>query len=308
MKKQEIYNKMIEISNDIIEQYRIYIEKHCKDNQNIELYSNYGMFKNNFEDDDFVINVMGINPSADKKTAKTLKDDKIENIVNYIEDNKNSLVLGFVPEELEVKYDYNISYIKKQYSIWNKNIGINNLKMFWQKFDKTFLKENYNLESIKNEANIIDKYNKKYDIKKSSIEKDKYIIFTNLVYISCPNQNNIVDALNHSEKMKKIVAELFEEQIKYYNSKLIVVANSAASRFVKNEILDKNVDAWEKIYITGESKYLEESNLYKSNKYKCYIYLTSRYFDGRPTCEFYKNLFIKEMKKTIKMIENEKNK
>lgn len=103
--------------------------------------------------------------------------------------------------------------------------------------------------------------------------------------------------LNQKEYQKDI-KRLFYEQMDYYNSKITVVANSSATHYIKENIL-KNENVWEHICFKGEEEYLKVNNFYKNKLKNSYVYLASRYFDGRVMNQFSKNLFVKDMKKFI---------
>ncbi len=287
------------------------------DEKNKKVLSDYFEFKNNkymnektfkserghfanFCDDDFVINIMGINPSVPKEERRE----------NYA-DNEfilgNDLDLFYVPKyDTKYKEKYNnyvlgTNFSRSQYKILNDEIFGNKdkyLKMSWQKYDEQFLKEVYGEIKAKEYTKILEEINSEY--KKNDIKfEEKYLIFTNLIYVSNHNQK-IIESFINEHKYVKDINELFMEQLEYYNAKITLISNSAASHYVERNIL-KKYDCWEKVIFNGDEEYSDFCNLYIHKNKKCYIYLTSRYFDGRTMNEFTKRLFIKEMKKLIKI-------
>ena len=272
-------------------------------------YKNEKVFKSgrghlsNFGNDDFVINIMGINPSVPKEDRGK----------NYVVENfavENNLDLFYVPKydtkykEKYRNYVLGTNFSRSQYKIWNDEIFENKdkyLKMSWQKYDEQHLKEVYGESKAKEYVKIIEEINNEY--KQNNIKfEEKYLIFTNLIYVSNHNQK-IIEAFINEQKYTKDINELFMEQLEYYNSKITLMANSAASHYVERNIL-KKYDCWEKVIFYGDEDYSDFCNLYVHKDKKCYIYLTSRYFDGRTMNEFTKRLFIKEMKKLIKIADS----
>ena len=277
-------------SEKVIEDYKKFKDERYEKEL---LYKNCAPHIANFKENDFVINIMGINPSVPNDGSRE---------GNYKEGIANNLDLFYIPvydyDKKYSKYTLEDSFSRTQYNIWKNEIFENKfIKMSWQRYDKAFLTKFYKENKAEEYSKIIESINKDY--KKDNIEfyENIYLIFTNLVYISHHNQSIITDFINQNE-YKENINKLFYEQMNYYNSKITVIANSSASRYVKNNILnDKNI--WEKITFEGEEEYLELSNLYKNKINNCFVYLTCRYFDGRVMNEFSKNLFIKEMKKIL---------
>jgi hypothetical protein len=170
--------------------------------------------------------------------------------------------------------------------------------MSWQKYDREFLEEFYD-KNVDEFNDFITEKENKYNELNTIFEKDKYFIFTNLLYVSNPNQDKLDNFLGEPYVIEK-VRDMFYKQLEYYNSTLIVVANSKASDFVKEYILEhKDKWKWEKVPL--EKDYSNFSNLYKLKDEKKYVYLTSRYWYRKD--EFTKNLYKKEMKKVINYID-----
>jgi hypothetical protein len=270
----------------------------------------------NFTKNDYVINLMGINPNISKeietekdyekawqenkeKDKSKYKSDKLDiyylpnkaNILSKEENKKDKSTLSICN---------NTSFVDNQYNFWigKDSVFDNFVKMSWQKYDREFLEEFYD-KNVDEFNDFITEKENKYNELNTIFEKDKYFIFTNLLYVSNPNQDKLDNFLGEPYVIEK-VRDMFYKQLEYYNSTLIVVANSKASDFVKEYILEhKDKWKWEKVPL--EKDYSNFSNLYKLKDEKKYVYLTSRYWYRKD--EFTKNLYKKEMKKVINYID-----
>lgn len=281
----ESYNELKEKSNEIIEKYRANVDRNLWNNWSYPPYAN-------FSDEDYVINLMGINPNVDGSNNKD--EYEIENLNLYYVYKKgeidNSEISKYVCE--------NRTYVNNQYLFWNNpnyKVFDKPVKMSWQKYDEAFLKA-FHKDKAKEYYKIIKEILEYYDNNNIEFEKDKYFIFTDLFYISERNQNSVIKQLN--KELITDIKDLFHRQLDYYKSKITIVANSKASQIVKDNIIMAEKDNWRKIVLYGDEEYEDYSNIYKLEDRDSYVVLTGRYYDNT-TNVFNKRIFAKEMRKLI---------
>ena len=260
----------------------------------------------NFENNDFVINLMGINPSISDKTDYSKNTNELSDDRFTLE--FNNLDLYYIPK-------YNNEYIKKneyksficgnskfagrQYDFLKNEVFDNKLlKMSWQKYDEKFILETYK-EKGKYYWNKIKEINSKY------IDEDfenKYLIYTNLLYIANPYQDKMLEIIYRDEKFKDLIKEFFEMQLNYYNSKITIIANSKASKYVEENILCDNYhndnNKWMPIFLKGDKEYETKAHIYQKKGEEKFVFLTARYFDRMDI--YSKRNFAKDLKKLVK--------
>lgn len=303
------YQKMNDTSIAIVKKYEECAIKYINSSKKgIKIYGSYtegGPHIANFSSNDYVINLMGINPNIGNKTdyGEEIKKMKDRFIPNF-----DKLDLYYVPK-------YNAEFLKKGYVCNNNNFVLrqyrflceNNifekkyLKMSWQKYDKSFIDEIY--KSYSDEYwEIINKLNNRYIDEKINMEfEDKYLIFTNLVYISNPSQNEMMNIIEENkDEFAKLIRKLFKEQLDYYKARITIIANSLASRYVEDNILIDN-EEWEPVFLKGDKKYEKNPHIYKlknkPNGEEKYVFLTARFFDRMDI--YSKRSFVKDLKKLI---------
>lgn len=269
------YDEMKEISDKIILLYN-----EVALNNNIEIY-NYNMpHIANFDKSDNVISIMGINPSVNKDKRNVIDNKKYDPKV-FCKENDINLDLYYVPEydnlleetKSKLKDKFICNFARKPYNLicGKENLPYKRLlKMQWQKFDDSFIKETYGIEKFNEYSELIKEIELQYNM---DLFEDKYLIFTNLIYVSDYNQNNIckvIEAPKYYKKFAELINKLLNYQLEYYNINLLIVANSYASKYLRKYILLKDKD-WVKSN--------ESIHTYKNTKTNKTVYLTARYFD-----------------------------
>ena len=151
--------------------------------------------------------ILGINPSSSDLERKGRKNNCF---LEYIPEESESLVASSLNNK---GYTYPM-YFKKFYDLFKDY----DCKMLWQ-----------NIAYLDRYTSTLDPEEYKFLKSKTIKTNHNYLVFGDLVYFKMTKADAIYQFI---EKYSDNIYELFQMQVSYYNPRIVLVANTAASKFL----------------------------------------------------------------------------
>lgn len=270
MKKNDYERKMIEITENLLDNKKLIENKVKRQNEIKELLlSNIkNKEKKRLKEELSYID-------SNEKIKEIVKSNYTKNFLTEIKERKNSvLVIGINPSggntqtEFKEKVEAQIYFLPKENLTeeeCNKLNVLNNNYVFihgyhsenFKLFDKIKAKPHWSQTGYLSDEEVKKMLvNCKVDanesaeiiriIRKLQVEEQKkdgpFVFFSDLFWYNCGNQEELKKAIIYKDNFNEEILKMIKLNIEYYKPKLIVVTNAFASNLIENAVNNKNVE------------------------------------------------------------------